>query len=391
MFRAFSPCKARKCLIFAYFFMAYRLEPPFTHGTPLTTGVLLVNLGTPDDTSTGAVRRYLKQFLSDTRVVEIPKPIWWLILNVIILNVRPAKSAKKYASIWMKEGSPLRVYTARQTQMLRGFLGEKFKSPLKVEYAMRYGNPSIESAIDKLKAANCDNILVLPLYPQYAASTTASTMDELGRVLSKIRNVPGIRFVRSYHDHPAYISAIAKNVLAEWMKIGRPNFATDKLLMTFHGLPKFHLDKGDPYHCQCHKSARLIAEQLGVKAGDYIVTFQSRFGKAEWLQPYTDKTLEKLGADGCKRIDVICPGFASDCLETLEEIAIEAKETFLHAGGKTFNYIPAANDTEAYVGALATITEEHLAGWVSADWDRDAAKLEYQASLARAKAIGASS
>ena len=369
--------------------MAYRPETPFTHGTTPATGVLLVNLGTPDDTSTAAVRRYLKQFLSDTRVVEIPKPIWWLILNLIILNVRPAKSAKKYASIWMKEGSPLRVYTARQAQMLRGFLGEKFKSPLKVEYAMRYGNPSIESAIDKLKAANCDNILVLPLYPQYAASTTASTMDELGRVLSQARNVPGIRFLRSYHDHPAYISAIAKNVLAEWMKIGRPNFATDKLLMTFHGLPKFHLEKGDPYHCHCHKSARLIAEQLGVKTGDYIVTFQSRFGKTEWLQPYTDKTLEKLGADGCKRVDVICPGFAADCLETLEEIAMEAKESFIHAGGKTFHYIPVANDSQAYVEALTTIAGEQLSGWVSERWDKDAAKRDGDASAQRAKALGA--
>jgi ferrochelatase len=369
--------------------MAYRPEPPFTHGTPRSTGILLINLGTPDEPTPGAVRRYLKQFLSDTRVVEIPRAIWWLILNLIILNVRPAKSAKKYASIWMKEGSPLRVYTARQTQMLRGFLGEKIKSPLKIEYAMRYGNPSIASVIDKLKAANCDNILVLPLYPQYAASTTASTMDELGRVLKEIRNVPGIRFVRSFHDHPAYIKAIAKNVLAEWMKVGRPNFATDKLLMTFHGVPKFHLDKGDPYHCQCHKSARLIAGELGVKKEDYVVTFQSRFGKAEWLQPYTDKTLETLGAAGSKRVDVICPGFAADCLETLEEIAMEAKETFLHAGGKTFNYIPVANDTEAFVGALAEIVIGELGGWVSVDWDREGEKLADAASAGRAKGLGA--
>ena len=369
--------------------MAYQQEPPFTHGTPLSTGILLVNLGTPDEATTAAVRRYLKQFLSDTRVVEIPKPIWWLILHGIILNVRPAKSAKKYASIWTKDGSPLRIYTSRQTQMLRGFLGEKIKSPLKVECAMRYGNPSMASAIEKLKAANCDNILVLPLYPQYAASTTASTMDELGRVFSQMRNVPGIRFVRSFHDHPAYIKAIAKNVLAEWMKIGRPNFATDKLLMTFHGLPKFHLDKGDPYHCQCHKSARLIAEELGVKKDDYVVTFQSRFGKTEWLQPYTDKTLEKLGRAGCKRVDVICPGFAADCLETLEEIAMEAKETFLHAGGKTFNYIPVANDTQAFVGALTEIARENLVGWVSETWDKDAAKRDGELSAQRAKALGA--
>ena len=371
--------------------MTINPEPAFTHGTSPCTGILLVNLGTPDEATTSAVRRYLKQFLSDTRVVEIPKPVWWLILNLIILNVRPAKSAKKYASIWTKDGSPLRIYTSRQAQMLRGFLGEKIKSPLKVEYAMRYGNPSMASAIEKLKAANCDNILVLPLYPQYAASTTASTMDELGRVLATMRNVPGIRFVRSYYDHPAYIDAIAKNVLAEWMKIGRPDFATDKLLMTFHGLPKFHLDKGDPYHCQCHKTARLIADALGVKADDYVVTFQSRFGKAEWLQPYTDKTLEKLGSAGSKRVDVICPGFAADCLETLEEIAMEARETFLHAGGKAFNYIPVANDTQAYVAALTTIAEEHLHGWVSAQWNRADAERDNARTASLAHAMGAKS
>ena len=369
--------------------MAYRPETPFTHGTSPTTGVLLVNLGTPDDTSTGAVRRYLKQFLSDTRVVEIPKPIWWLILNLIILNVRPAKSAKKYASIWMKEGSPLRVYTARQAQMLRGFLGEKFNSPLRVEYAMRYGNPSIESAIDKLKAANCDNILVLPLYPQYAASTTASTMDELGRVLLKARNVPGIRFVRSYHDHPAYIDAVARNLEAHWQRIGRPDFATDKLLMTFHGVPKFHLDRGDPYHCHCHKTARLVAERLSLQPTDYVVTFQSRFGRTEWLQPYTDKTLEALGAKGTRRVDVICPGFAADCLETLEEIADEGRETFLHAGGSTFNYLPVANGSDAYVDALLTISMEHLGGWTRSDWDPGLAAAENGNSAKLASALGA--
>ena len=369
--------------------MAINPEPPFTHGTQLSTGILLVNLGTPDEATPSAVRRYLKQFLSDTRVVELPKPIWWLILNGIILNTRPAKTAKKYASVWMKEGSPLRVYTARQAQMLRGFLGEKINSPLKVEYAMRYGNPSMASAIEKLKAAHCENILVLPLYPQYAASTTASTMDELGRVFSKMRNVPGIRFVRSFHDHSAYIDAIKKNVLAEWMKIGRPNFATDKLLMTFHGLPKFHLDKGDPYHCQCHKTARLIGEALGLKKDDVVVTFQSRFGRAEWLQPYSDKTLESLGAAGTKRIDVICPGFAADCLETLEEIAMEAKETFLHAGGEAFNYISVANDSQAYVEALTTIALEHLHGWVTTDWNRAAAAEGNARSAHLATALGA--
>ena len=364
-------------------------EPAYNHGTQSRVGILLTNLGTPDAPITSAVRRYLKQFLWDSRVVEIPRPIWWLILNGIILNTRPAKSAKKYAGVWMPEGSPLRVYTERQASLLKGFLGERINAPFAVEYAMRYGNPSIQSGIDKLKAKCCDNILVLPLYPQYAASTTASTMDELGRVLAKMRNVPGIRFVRSFHDHPAYIDAIARNVEAHWARIGRPNFATDKLLLTFHGVPKFHLDRGDPYHCLCHKTARLIGERLGLKPGEAITTFQSRFGRAEWLQPYTDAMLKTLGAGGTQRIDVICPGFAADCLETLEEIADEGKETFLHAGGKTFNYLPVANDSEPFMQALTAIALENLGGWVSADWDSAAAATERQREAAFAKQTGA--
>jgi len=369
--------------------MSTAQEPPFIHGTPAQIGILLVNLGTPDAPTKSAVRRYLKQFLSDTRVVEIPRAIWWLILNGIILNVRPAKSAAKYETIWTAEGSPLRTYTERQAQMLRGFLGEKIAQPIMVVPAMRYGNPSIEAGLDKLKAANCTNILVLPLYPQYAASTTASTFDEVARVLMNKRNVPGLRFIRNYHDHPAFIAAIAKNVEAHWQKIGRPNFKTDRLLMTFHGVPKFHLDKGDPYHCESHKSARLIAERLGLKSGEYIVTFQSRFGRAEWLQPYTDKTLERLGAEGIARVDVICPGFACDCLETLEEIAMEGKETFHEAGGHDFNYLPVANDSQAYVAALTEIATQHLQGWLKPDWNREKAAEENEASAARAKDIGA--
>lgn len=369
--------------------MPYQAEPPFAHGTQAKTGILLVNLGTPDEPSKSAVRRYLKEFLWDPRLVEIPRAAWWLILNLIILNVRPAKSAAKYQLIWTKEGSPLRIYTERQAQKLRGFLGEIIKSPLLVEPAMRYGNPSIEAALTKLKAQHCTNVLVLPMYPQYAASTTASVFDRVAQVLMQQRNVPGIRLVRNFHDHPAFIAAIVKNVLAHWMKIGRPDFAQDKLLMTFHGVPKFHLDKGDPYHCESHKSARLIAEGLGLKTGQYVVTFQSRFGKTEWLQPYTDKTLEAMGRDGTRRIDVICPGFAADCLETLEEIAIEGKATFLQAGGKEFNYLPVANDSDAYVGALTEIAQDHLGGWVSTTWDRETAGRANAESAKRAQAMGA--
>lgn len=369
--------------------MAFQAEPAFTHGTPIKTGILLVNLGTPDEPTTSSVRTYLKEFLSDPRIVEIPKPIWWLILNLVILRVRPAKSAKKYQTVWMKEGSPLRVYTERQAQMLRGYLGEIYKDAPLVVAAMRYGNPSIEAGIDKLKAAHCHNILVLPMYPQYAASTTGSTFDKVAEVLMKKRNVPGLRFIRNFHDHPAFIKAVADNVTAHWAKIGRPDFATDKLLMTFHGVPKFHLEKGDPYHCEAHKSARLIAEALKLKKGEYVVTFQSRFGRAEWLQPYTDKTLEALGKEGIKRVDVICPGFAADCLETLEEIADEGKETFLHAGGSTFNYLPIANDTPAYVGALTEIVSEHLQGWVDKGFDHLVEREANEGSLRRAKEMGA--
>lgn len=371
--------------------MSLSPEPPFEHGAQLKTGLLLVNLGTPDEPTPAAVRRYLKQFLSDPRVVEIPRLVWWLILNGIILNTRPAKTAAKYRSIWTKDGSPLAVYTRRQTQLLKGYLGERIKSPLVVEYAMRYGNPSLGAGIAKLKAQHCDRILVLPLYPQYASSTTGTVMDELGRVFSTLRNVPGLRVVRSFHDHPLYIDAIVKNLLAHWMKVGRPDFRNgDKLVITFHGLPRFHLDKGDPYHCHCHQTARLVAEQMGLAKDDYVVTFQSRFGKAEWLKPYTDATLEKLGKSGTARVDVICPGFAADCLETLEEIAMEAKDTFLHAGGKTFNYLPVCNDTEPFVHALAAVAQENLSGWVSREWDRDAAGQANSASAARAKALRAS-
>jgi ferrochelatase len=371
--------------------MSFQAEPNFTHGTQAKTGVLLVNLGTPDEPTPQAVRRYLKEFLSDPRIVEIPKFVWWFILNGIILNVRPKKTAAKYAGIWMPEGSPLRVYTERQAKLLAETLARRTNSPIVVRSAMRYGNPSMESVLDELKREQCNNILVLPLYPQFAASTTASTFDQLGRVLAERRNVPGIRFIRNYHDHPDYIRAMARNVEARWAEIGRPDFSVDKLLMTFHGVPRFHLDRGDPYHCQCHKTARLIGDALGLKPADYIVTFQSRFGKAEWLQPYTDKTLEALGAAGTRRIDVICPGFAADCLETLEEIADEGRETFLHAGGKAFNYLPVANDTAAYVDALTSVVMDNLGGWVTANWDAAAAAKENAITAELAAKMGAPS
>lgn len=365
--------------------MAYRPEPPFVHGTGARVGVLLVNLGTPDEATPKAVRRYLKQFLWDPRVVEIPRLPWWLILNGIILNTRPKQSAAKYASIWTKDGSPLRVYLDRQVQLLRGYLGERVRSPIAVAGACRYGNPSVEAGLDELHRQNCNRILVLPLYPQYAASTTASAFDAVAASLMTCRNVPAVRMVRNFHDHPSYIRAVAQAVNDYWMKHGRP----DRLVMSFHGLPRFSLDRGDPYHCECRKTARLVATELGWNDERTLVTFQSRFGRAQWLQPYTSETLADLGRKKTGRVDVICPGFAADCLETLEEIAMEGKETFTHAGGGEYHYIPTTNDLHPFMAALTDIALENLQGWVSAQWDAPAAAAEGRESAARAQALGA--
>lgn len=338
----------------------YRPEPPYRHGTAPRIGILLLNLGTPDAPTAPALRRYLKQFLSDRRIVEIPRAIWWLILNGIILNTRPRKSAEKYAMIWTAEGSPLMVHAQRQAKLLEGFLRQHVTQPYAVALGMRYGNPSVAGAIKQLKAQHCDRILVLPLYPQYAASSSASALDAVWQALLTMRNVPEIRTVRHYHDHPGYITALANSVRAHWATEGRP----DKLLMSFHGVPKFALDKGDPYHCECHKTGRLLAEALELQPEQYMVCFQSRFGRAEWLQPYFAPTLEQLGKQGVGRVDVICPGFSSDCLETLEEIAMEGKTTFLNAGGRAYHYIPALNERDDWIHALCDITLQHLQGWL---------------------------
>jgi ferrochelatase len=350
--------------------MRYQTEPEFNHGTPEKTGVLLVNLGTPDAPTPAAVRRYLKEFLGDPRVVEIPRAIWWFILNGIILNVRPKKSAAKYASIWMAEGSPLRLYTEKQTAKLREVLAQKTSAPLVVDYAMRYGNPSIASVLMKLKAQNCQRILVVPMYPQYAASTTATVTDIVYRELQGMRNTPAVRTLKHFHDYPGYIAALAANVQTYWQQHGRP----EKLVMSFHGLPRYTLDKGDPYHCECRKTGRLLGQALGLTPEQYTVSFQSRFGKAEWLQPYTTATLKTLGEQKTARVDVVCPGFVADCLETLEEIAQEGKEDFQHAGGGEYRYIPCLNDGDDWIAALADLTLENLHGWLI---EPNAAALEH--------------
>ncbi len=365
--------------------MNYSKEPDYTHGQQARTGILLVNLGTPEAPTAKALRPYLKQFLSDPRVVEIPRAVWWLILNGVILNTRPKKSAEKYAAIWTPGGSPLKVHTEKQAKLLKGWLSEKVASPFMVEYAMRYGNPSIPDTLAKMKAAGCDRILMLPAYPQYAASSTATAFDMAFEWLRKTRNQPALRTVKHYHDHPAYIRALAANIRDFWQMHGRP----DVLVMSFHGVPRYTLDKGDPYHCECQKTGRLLAEALGLEPRQFRLTFQSRFGRAEWLQPYTDKTLQALGREGVKRVDVVAPGFTADCLETLEELAMEGRASFLQAGGKEFHYIPALNEHPRWIDALGRIALENLGGWVSEAWDRDADEQARLASKTHALKLGA--
>ena len=358
-------------------------EPSYQHGTPERVGILLLNLGTPDAPTAKALRPYLKQFLSDPRVVEIPRLVWWPILNGIILNTRPAKSAEKYAQIWSAEGSPLLVHTRKQAIMLKGYLGTRGIS-VEVEFGMRYGNPSVDSALEKLRERNCTRILVIPLYPQYAASSTASALDAVWQALQRMRNMPEVRTVRHYHDDPGYIAALAASVNRHWMDHGRP----DKLLMSFHGIPKRSLTLGDPYHCECHKTGRLLAEALKLEKEQYLICFQSRFGRAEWLQPYFAPTLEQLGKGGTQRVDVICPGFAGDCLETLEEIGMEGKATFLGAGGKEYHYIPALNERDEWLHALSDIAARHLQGWLD-DTPAEKKRFELEQSRLRAMALGA--
>ncbi len=366
--------------------MRFAPEPAHTHGqAPQTprTAILLCNLGTPEAPTTSALRRYLAQFLSDPRVVEIPRALWWLILHGVILRVRPAKSAAKYASIWMQEGSPLRVWTERQTKLLRGYLGQRGHQ-VTVRFAMRYGSPSVPAVLDELHAAGVQRVLVLPLYPQYCAATTATVFDEVADWVRRHRALPELRFVNHYHDDAGYIEALAQRVSDHWMTHGRG----DKLVLSFHGVPRRTLLLGDPYHCECQKTARLLGERLQLKPEQMVVTFQSRFGKAEWLQPYTEPTLVALARQGQQRVDVMCPGFSADCLETLEEIGQEARDAVRAAGGQEFHYIPCLNDQHHWIAALSALSLRHLQGWpTGADPDADAGSLALQRD--RARAMGA--
>ena len=331
----------------------------YIHGSGLKTGILLTNLGTPNEPTPPSLRTYLQQFLSDGRVIETPKAIWWFILNGIVLRTRPAKSAKAYQSVWTDDGSPLLLYTQKQKNLIKKQLEKKYPN-LVFDIGMRYGNPSIAEGLNNLRNQNCDRIIVLPLYPQYCAATTGSTFDAVALELQQWRWVPSLRFIGSYYDQPLYIQALKNSIEEFWTKNDKPK----KLLFSYHGIPKKYLDKGDPYHCFCRKTTRLVAESMNLHEGSYMTTFQSRFGPAEWLQPYTDKTIESLAKEGTDDIHVISPAFSSDCLETIEELNEENREIFMENGGKKFGYIPCLNDREDHILLLTSLLENELHGWV---------------------------
>ncbi len=340
--------------------MGYKDSSYFDHKQNDRVGLLITNLGTPEAPTPRALHRYLKQFLSDPRVVEFPRLLWWLILNGIILRIRPRRSAAAYRNVWTENGSPLAIHTQDQADALRAKLTSTWGERLLVEWAMRYGQPSVESKIQDLLARGVRKLLVLPLYPQYSASTTASTFDALARDFTRRRWIPELRFITSYHDFLPYIEALATSIKNFWQDHGRPEL----LLFSYHGVPLRYLHRGDPYHCQCHKTSRLLATALGLEDREYLTVFQSRFGREPWLRPYTDETLKSLPAKGVTNVQVVCPGFSADCLETIEEIGMENRQYFLAAGGESFHYIPALNDQDIHINALAELIAKHLYGWL---------------------------
>jgi len=324
------------------------------------TGILITNLGTPDEPTPAAVRRYLAEFLSDPRIVEAPRLIWWFALHGVILRIRPKPVARNYKKIWSNEGSPLLSISQKQQVLLQKAITPHFKGKVKVELAMRYGNPSIKNALLNLKKSGAQRILVLPLYPQYSATTTASTFDAIADELKTWRWLPEFRMLQHYHDHPSYIQAVVNSISSFQQKKGE----AEKLLFSFHGLPQRYLDQGDPYFCECHKTARLIAEKMGLKEQQWALAFQSRFGREQWLKPYADKTLIKWAEEGVKSVQVCCPGFAADCLETLEEIQVENRDYFLNAGGEKFEYIPALNDAAEHIDMMGQLITQHASDWL---------------------------
>jgi ferrochelatase len=359
----------------------------YRHGTPGKLGVLVANLGTPEAPTPAAVRRFLAEFLWDPRVVELSRPLWWLALNGVILRLRPRRSARAYREVWTDAGSPLLTGTLALANALQGRLEALLPSAPLVAVGMTYGKPSIAAALAELRARNVRRLLVLPLYPQYSATTTASVFDRVSAELGRWRWLPELRFITEYHAEPGYIEALAGRVAAA----RAASTPTAHLLFSFHGLPRRNLEAGDPYYCQCQATARLVAEELALDAAAWSVAFQSRVGRERWLEPYTEDRLRALAARGTRRVSVVCPGFAVDCLETLEEIAIRGRAQFLAAGGEAFQYIPALNDSAAHVDSLARIVVRHSGGWPEADPGRDEAAeaTALAQAAARARAHGA--
>ena len=356
----------------------YAKNTGFQHGTAASPGILIANLGTPEAPTSGAVRKYLAQFLSDPRLIELPRWQWLPILHGVILRIRPARSAHAYQKVWTDEGSPLLLHSQSLAAKIDSQLKKLGHGTARVELGMTYGQPSIAGALDRLFSQPLSQLIVLPLYPQYSATTTASVMDQLGTYLSRARDIPDLSFISSYHDDSTYIKALADSVTEFWRSRGRRK----KLLFSFHGIPRRYLDSGDPYHCQCHKTARLVASQLGLDESDWHLSFQSRVGREEWLRPYTDELLAEWGKAGQGDIDVICPGFAVDCLETLEEIAMQNRDDYKSAGGGELSYIPCLNDSEAQVYALSSLINERIQ-------TKNQDKQSLEASRKRALALGA--
>ncbi|MCC5854543.1 MAG: ferrochelatase [Idiomarina sp.] len=341
--------------------MKYLGRSDFKHGERGKVGVLMLNLGTPDAPTPKALRKYLGQFLADPRVVEFPRVLWRIILHGIILRIRPARSAKAYATVWTDEGSPLLIHTKAQADGVRAALKERWGDDIEVAFGMRYGSPSVASGIEELVQKGVRKLLVLPLYPQYSGSTSASTFDAVAADFQQRRWLPDLRFISHYPDYAPYIDALVKSIQRFQAEHGTP----DKLVFSYHGVPKRYLLQGDPYHCECYKTTRLVAERLGLSKDQYMTTFQSRFGREEWLQPYTDETLKAMPGQGIKSIQVVCPGFSSDCLETIEEIGEENRDYFLESGGEKFDYIPCLNAEPEHIAVLTQLVEENLQGWTA--------------------------
>lgn len=362
----------------------YTGKSDYAHGTPSRTGLMLVNLGTPDDPSPRAVRRYLAEFLSDPRVIEMPRALWWLILHGVILRVRPRRSAHAYGKIWTAEGSPLLIESKALTDAVRLRMQQRFSDRVSVALAMTYGRPSITQALDQFRRDNVQRLLVLPLYPQYSATSTGAIFDRVTAELGRWRYLPELRFVNQYWEQSSYIEAIASSIAEHWR-----THEQNHLLFSFHSIPKRYFLAGDPYHCFCRATARQVAERLGLDDAQWSIGFQSRFGREEWLQPYVDHLLQEYASSGPRRVTLVCPGFATDCLETLEEIDMQNRELFLTAGGESFDYVPCLNSSEAHVQLIEEVVQKHVAGWPGIEQAPDPVHLA--ATRERATALGAPS